>query len=429
MDATKQCAGVLATFLLVLQFGCNKDSPQVAAPTLNGQNCQGQVKAKSFLVSWKTLVPHEFQNNVIYSGSKITKFQNVDKSWVENHVLKPHRNEYLIAEYEFFAERIRKVKIESNCNSLSLPNTWGPADIQATEAWNYLGKKGDGVIVAVIDSGVDINHPLLKNQIWTNSMEAMGLMGIDDDGDGYVDDIHGWNFADNSSDVFDDSNHGTHVAGIIGGSAGANNFTGVAPNVQILPLKFINAQGDGSVSDAIKSMKFALSHGAKVINASWGGGDCSSVLKQEILDATLSGTVFANASGNDGNDLNRLPEWPAAFQVPGKITVGAYNVQQYLSIWSNYGILVDVAAPGEKILSTIPPDPGQPEGQLCDKSGTSMATPFVAGVAALLLSAKPTLSPTAVADAINSSVVNGSYGVRTHGKLNALNAAQWAMAH
>jgi subtilisin family serine protease len=140
--------------------------------------------------------------------------------------------------------------------------------------------------------------------------------------------------------------------------------------------------------------------------------------------------VFVNAAGNDGVDINSIPEWPAAFQIPGKITVASYNQNQMLSKFSNYGILVDLAAPGESILSTVPPANGQPESpsNLALKSGTSMATPFVAGVAALLYSVKPTAQPTEIVAAINNSVVpSGGFGVRTGGKLNALKAVQYIL--
>jgi subtilisin family serine protease len=264
----------------------------------------------------------------------------------------------------------------------------------------------------------------LSSQIWTNSDEIPGN-GIDDDNNGLIDDYKGYNFGEHNSDVASGSTHGTHISGIIAGQAGNFNFTGVAPNAKIMPLKFIDASGSGSVGDALVAMEYAVAHGAKVINASWGGELCSNVLEGAIQAVTQAGVVFVTAAGNSGHDISRFPEWPAVYQIAGKLTIAAHNFGQTLSSFSNYGQLVDLSAPGDSILSTVPPQTsGQAEGQMCGLRGTSMAAPFASGIAALLLSAKPLLSPSAITNAINSGVTQGNFGVRTRGKLNALQSAQ-----
>jgi subtilisin family serine protease len=428
MDATTR--GLFLACSIFLAACSQQNSGKVNTTSFD---CSEQAVKKSFLVEWKDAVPAEFARYKLSPDSKITRFEGVDKDLVEREVLQKHLNDYKTAEHEFYLTvDDMHTNAEDPCDTrlIDLPQAWGPSDIGASQAWSTLGKQGDDIIVGIVDSGVDINHNLLKDNIWINTAEIPNN-GIDDDHNGYIDDYKGFNFAGMNSDVSSDSMHGTHVAGIIAGKAGPNGFTGVAPKAKIMPLKFIS-EDSGSVGDAIKAMDYARAHGAQVINASWGGELCSDVLKNAIVTTTQSGTVFTNAAGNAGHDLMRVPEWPAVYQLPGKLTVGAYNLSQRLSGFSNYGDLVDIAAPGENILSTVTPQIGQtvPQGtQMCAMSGTSMATPFVTGVAALLFSKRPNATPAEIAAAINSSVVTGQFGVRTKGKLSASDAAQYLMSH
>jgi subtilisin family serine protease len=421
-------------FALILS-GCGQHQyGSVNASALNGQQCTGQALQDKFLVKWRSAVPEEYQKYALYPGSLVTRFSATSKDQVEKEVLQKHLTDYEVAEYEFQIEKVTPLPTVATNDTGSITGTWGPSDIQTQAAWSFLGNKGDGIIVAVVDSGADINNPLIENNIWVNPGEIPGN-GIDDDHDDLVDDVNGWDFNGNQASVQDLANHGTHVSGIIAGQAAANGFTGIAPNAKILPVKFIDGTGSGAIGDAISGINYAASKGAKVINASWGGSECSSILQQEILTVTGAGILFVNAAGNGnaqgiGQDINVAPEWPAAFQIPGKITVGSYNSAELLSTFSNYGILVDLAAPGENILSAVPASNGQAEGpNMAIKSGTSMATPFVSGVAALLYSARPSATAVQIAAAINGGVQIENFNVRTKGKLNALGAAQYLMSH
>ncbi len=427
MDAAKLLKVTTMVALSVTIINCGNGGSSNKTVSLFGQSCDAQVIKKSFLVEWNDgeSVPKEFDSMRIHPGSRITRFKGIDKDVLEATILKNHGTKIKSAEHEFFVNNV--LPKADACKSVSLPSAWGPGDVQAPQAWAASGKRGDGIIVAVVDSGVDITHSLLTSRIWTNPGE-IPANGIDDDRNGYIDDIHGYNFADDNADPSDAVGHGTHVSGIIAGQAGPLGFTGIAPNASIMPLRFISADGGGSVGDAIAALEYAANKGAKVINASWGGPSCSDLLKTQIQNAISHGSVIVNAAGNSGKDLNdpRYLEWPAAFQIPGKITVGAMNQSQILSVFSNYGVFVDLAAPGETILSTYPPQAGQSDTQMCGLSGTSMATPMVAGVAALVLSVKPTLSPVEVTNILNGTIVSGRYGVRTGGKVNALKAVQAA---
>ncbi len=429
MDATRLVVAALMVAFSLSNISCGPKSPAtVNATALNGQNCVNEAKANTFLVKWKE-VPADFSARVIHPQSLITKFSDIEKSDLEKNILAPNMAKLDFAEYEFNVRNvISTVRTEA---ATATTNAWGPADVQAPQAWAAAGgKAGDGVIVAVVDSGVDITHSLLSSVIYTNVGEIPSN-SIDDDKNGYIDDYQGFDLGGNSPDVTDGAGHGTHVSGIIAGQSGPNGFTGMAPKAKILPLKFLDSTGAGGVGAAIAAIDYAVKKGAKVINASWGGTECSTSLKQEITAATSAGVVFVNASGNSGKDINNpnYTEWPAAFQMPGKITVGSMNLSQALSAFSNYGMLVDLAAPGENILSTYPPTIVQSDTQMMVMSGTSMATPFVAGMAALLFGINPKATAQQVTDAINNSVTVGHYGVRTQGKLNALAAVNYLMSH
>jgi len=255
--------------------------------------------------------------------------------------------------------------------------TWGAERIQVSNAWNS-GIKGDGVIVAVIDSGVDISHPALSSKIYVNQAEANGVAGVDDDGNGLIDDVRGWDFAENSPLNHDTSGHGTHVAGVIAGSHSGTPMKGVAPNAKILPLDFMTG-GNGLTSAAIESINYAKIMGVKVINASWGSSFCSKILQETIESLVDKNILFVAAAGNSGNNISHFPEYPAAFQNGAQITVGAIAKSGFMPSFSNYGDLVDVMAPGDDILSSYL------EGDYMYLSGTSMAAPFVTGLAALLV--------------------------------------------
>ena len=237
-----------------------------------------------------------------------------------------------------------------------------------------------GVKVVIIDTGVDINHEDLKDNIWINENEIAGN-GIDDDGNGYIDDVNGWNFYSDNNVIYDENNpinemHGTHVAGIISAEKDNNiGITGVAPSAEIVPLKVFQ-NGKAFTSDIIAAIKYAGSIGAKIVNCSWGSPEYNQALHDTIQN---SGMLFICASGNEGKNIDVNPVYPASFDCPNIITVASLNRYGKLSGFSNYGVNnVDVAAPGESIISTLP---GNKYGVL---NGTSIASAFVSGEAALL---------------------------------------------
>ncbi|MDD1729779.1 MAG: S8 family serine peptidase [Methanospirillum sp.] len=294
------------------------------------------------------------------------------------------------------------------------------ADIDAPEAWDTTVGSAS-VVVALVDTGVDYTHEDLAANIWTNTGEIAGN-GIDDDKNGYIDDIRGWDFANTDNNPMDDHGHGTHCAGII--SAVGNNKTGVAGvnwNATIMPLKFLDSSGSGYTSDAISAILYANKMGAKIISNSWGGTEYSRALK-EAIDA--SSAVVVCAAGNDATNIDSVPLYPASYPGSNIISVAATDYKDKLASFSNYGITsVDLAAPGVKIRSTYP------NNKYAYLSGTSMATPHVAGVAALVYAKNSSQSNAAVkAEILNGvdtmSSLKGK--VLTGGRLNAAKAVALA---
>jgi subtilisin family serine protease len=257
------------------------------------------------------------------------------------------------------------------------------ADIEAEAAWDITVGSRD-VLVGVIDTGIDYTHPDLAANIWTNPGEIPGNH-VDDDFNGYVDDVHGWDFLNRDDDPMDDHDHGTHVAGTIG--AVGNNAVGVAGvswNVTLVALKILNADGYGSTAAAIEAVEYAAAMGIDVTNNSWGGGGYSQALLEVIAAAGQGGSLFVAAAGNDSVNMDYQPSFPAAYTEPSIVSVAATDPVDGLAWFSNYGpTSVDLGAPGDSILSTLP-------GSTYERfSGTSMAAPHVTGVAALLRAIRP----------------------------------------
>ena len=276
-------------------------------------------------------------------------------------------------------------------------------DIAAVSAWDVTtGSRS--VVVAVIDSGFDYTHPDLAANAWRNPGEVPGD-GLDNDGNGFVDDVHGWDFANDDADPMDDDGHGTHVAGTIG-AVGDNGVgvTGVSWQVSIMGLKFLDAEGSGSISDAIAAISYATrmrrEFGVNVVatNNSWGGADRSLALRAAIAEGGAAGILFVTAAGNDGVNGDRRANYPANEDLDAVIAVTATNRSNRLPAFATYGpVHVDLAAPGAAIRSTVP------GGGYATFSGTSMAAPHVTGTIALLATANPAASATAIRGAILST--------------------------
>lgn len=265
------------------------------------------------------------------------------------------------------------------------------ADIHAQDGWSVTtGSRS--VVVAVIDTGVDFLHPDLAANVWFQSGEIPGD-GVDNDGDGFVDAVHGYDFVSGDGDPMDDSIHGTHVAGIIG-AVGGNGMgvAGVCWEVSLMALKAFDETGQGDVADAIEALHFAVLHGARVVNASWGTRTRSRALEEAVQSALTAGVLVVAAAGNEGNDGL---SFPAAFD--GVVSVAATDRKDHRALFSRYGSTVDLAAPGEDILSTIP------DNRYQALSGTSMATPQVSGAAALVFSRHPGFTPRQVADILKNT--------------------------
>jgi subtilisin family serine protease len=281
-------------------------------------------------------------------------------------------------------------------------------DIAAEQAWD-MTTGSDSVVVGVVDTGMDIEHPDLKDNIWRNTAEIPDN-GIDDDGDGYVDDVNGWDFYNNDKTVFDSPSidaHGTHVAGTIG-AVGNNGVgvVGVSWRVKLMPLKFLGSpSGTGTTSQAISALQYAKTMrdrgiNIRAVNNSWGGRAFSQALLDVIGELNSAGILFVAAAGNDGMDNDSFPTYPATFDVPNVISVGAEDSSYTRASFSNFGAeTVDIYAPGVDVLSTIP------EAGYARRDGTSMAAPHVTGTAALICAARPGIT----LNQLRNSILFGSY--------------------
>jgi subtilisin family serine protease len=291
--------------------------------------------------------------------------------------------------------------------------------IDAVHAWSITADNASS-LVAVIDTGVDRAHPELQGNLWTNPGELPGN-GIDDDGNGFIDDVDGWDFSNDDNDPGDGNGHGTHVAGTI--AARGDNALGVAGvcwNARILPVKFLSDKGSGYTSDAVAAVNYASRMGARITNNSWGGGGFSQALYNAIQTAGQADSLFVAAAGNSNKDTDVSPHYPSGYDLDCIVSVASTDESDKLSYFSNHGAAsVDLAAPGSNILSL------RPGGQYGTSSGTSMATPHVAGAAALLLGRNPSLKPTLVKQLLMfGSDSLATLGGRTvsNGRLNAYRA-------
>lgn len=262
-------------------------------------------------------------------------------------------------------------------------------DISAEKAWDIeTGSKN--IVVAVIDTGIDYNNANLKDNVWTNEKELNGKPGVDDDGNGYVDDIHGYSFVSNTGDPKDDHGHGTHCSGTIGATGDdGSGIVGVAWKTRIMGVKFLDANGSGTLENALKAIDYASKNGAKIMSNSWGGGGFSETLKQAIERSNAAGALFVAAAGNESNDNDAEPTYPGSYDVANVLAVAAIDNQGKLASFSNWGkTKVHVAAPGVNVYST------GLNNEYKTWSGTSMATPHVSGLAVLLAAHEPKLKNT-----------------------------------
>ncbi len=326
---------------------------------------------------------------------------------------------------------------------------WYLEAISAPDAWETT-EGSSSVLVAVLDTGIDLNHQDIARNLWSNPGEIANN-DIDDDRNGYVDDVHGWDFIDGDNDPspivlserdFDVASHGTLIAGEIG-AVGDNDFavTGVAWNISLLPVRMLGEDGSGTGYDAATAIRYAVEQGAKVINLSFAGNDPNTALQNAVRDAYEQGVVVVAALGNDGRDADRDPVYPACLRVGDEdwvIGVTAVTEQNVGADFTNYGVIcADVAAPGTSIIGLSYQDDdveGFEEAYTGLWSGTSMASPLVAGAAALLFSEYPTLSAGDVRNILKLSVdpVRGTgypAGGLGAGRLNVARALELAASY
>jgi subtilisin family serine protease len=273
----------------------------------------------------------------------------------------------------------------------------GDGPMGAASAWARA--TSGAVTVAVVDTGVDLSHPDLAPNLWTNPSEVPGN-GIDDDGDGFVDDVHGVNLLDGSGDPSDDNGHGTHIAGIVA-ARGDNGIgvAGIAWRARIMAIKVLDADAAGDMSTVARGVRYAVAHGARIVNVSLSGPVAGTDIAAALDEARAAGVVVVAAAGNTGADLDVTPAYPAALDAPNLVTVTATDRRGALAPRASFGrTTVDLSAPGRDILSTAR------DGGYELRSGTSTAAAEVSGALALLAGARPALS----GDALRAAVLGAA---------------------
>lgn len=284
-----------------------------------------------------------------------------------------------------------KPSLATTLKNWGLTNSQAKSHIGALDAWKIEEGKRE-ILVAVIDTGVDSDHPDLKPNLWNDPKTVQGGK------------VYGWNFVSNKANPADEHGHGTHVAGIIGAIANPRaGISGVAHNVSIMAVKYYSDANPGSVNlrNTVAAINYAVEKGAKIINYSGGGPEFSEDEYLAIKKAEAKGVLFVSAAGNEHQDTDKVENYyyPSAYRLSNILSVAATDINNKLLPSSNWGkVRVDVAAPGENIYSTLP------GGKYGYMSGTSQATAFVSGVAALLLSQNPSLTPLQLRQIIMSSV-------------------------
>jgi len=406
----KNLSIALAASMLLFSCGAEEKPPETSqsCETIKANEQPEELPTKSFLLKTRSssgrrmketesLVRKALKGNA--STAKVAAGLLLVESEKELTVsslantLDPSLYEYIEPDYP--------VKFALESNDQFLASQWAHSVVHSAGAWD-ISRGGAGVIVAVIDSGIDPSHPDLAGNLWTNPGE-IPANGIDDDGNSLVDDVHGWNFAENNASILADdtgSFHGTHVAGTIG-AVGNNNIgiSGHAQEVRLMTLKFLKSTGAGSSSDAIRSIDYAIAKGAKIMSNSWGSRNYSRALFEAIGRAKDAGILFVAAAGNNGSSNEKTPFYPANYEHENVISVAASTSSDELASFSNFGYQrVHLAAPGSKIYSTKNGNKYQ------TMSGTSMATPLVSVVLATMIATRPDLSYLQIKGALLASV-------------------------
>jgi len=390
-----------ALIAVVALSGCSKTGLKTNEVTKSFDSVKCQTSAavtNEFIVQW------EDGRFSVERGSSPEKFK-------QEFVL-PRENEIRHVQINQKVHQLGQINAQSTVRSTGFKD-YGQLQIEAPAVWNA-GFRGQGVIVGVVDSTVDINHSQLNTRIQINSAEVPGN-GVDDDQNGVIDDVKGAGFFSESANT-SNNDHGTHVAGIIAADPNRGQISGIAPEAKIVPSAFLDSNGSGTLGDAILAMQYAASRGARIINASWGGSGCADSVANAFSTLSRQGILLVVAAGNSGFDIDVNDFFPASFNLSNQITVAATDSENFMPSWSNSGFQkVHMTAPGVDIFST-----GSDNSYLT-MDGTSMASPFVAGAAAVLWSARPQATASQIKQSLMSGVdvIQGRNSkTLTRGRLN-----------
>jgi subtilisin family serine protease len=393
MGWLKRCSVVL--FFFSISTFAQEYVPGEIIVKLKGQGGSGAVMSKAVAKFSKSMNVQEQWTGLNMARFQLNKGQTVEQAVSDlkkdpdvlyaepNYIFR--KSSATGMHQSFNADEIQAAAVSSTGTTLA---TGAPIGIQSIWDRSSNAAPAQRPIVAIIDSGLDINHKVLvqSGALWTNAREIPGNK-VDDDGNGYVDDVNGFNFVANTAQIYDDDGHGTHCAGIVL-SMDQNIY--VTPlrqsKVLIMPLKFLDSAGAGATSNAIRAIYYAVNNGATVLNNSWGGPSYSEALREAIAFSYSKGVLFVAAAGNAKNNNDAAPTYPANYDVPNVISIAATTDHDDLAPFSNFGATsVHLASPGVYILSMLP------NNTFGTSSGTSMAAPFVAGVAAQIKLESPAM--------------------------------------